>query len=210
MNYYGWGPAAMTDPNQRVYDDRAYGTFDTALRQAVRAVALYRMPVGMVGWAGRHAQVITGYVVTGDDPATSWNFTVNGIYLSDPLRSDRMVNRYLTRDQMRFGNIRFRFQSYRQVDSPYDDPYTAGFARSSVLRPSSEWYRKWVIIAPIRAGLPADPSPTPTPTPNPTPTPAPDPTASPTPNPTPTPTPQPTATPDPTATPSGTPAASAG
>jgi hypothetical protein len=210
MNYYGWGPAAMTDPNQRVYDDQAYRTFDTALRQAVRAVALYRMPVGMLGWAGRHAQVITGYVVTGDDPATSWNFTVNGIFLSDPLRSDRMTNRYLTRDQMRFGNTHFRFQPYRQADSPYDDPYTAGFIRSSVLRPSSEWYGKYVIVAPIRAGLPADPAPTPTPTPNPTP----QPTATPTPDPTPTPTPQPTATPAatpaPTATPSGTPAASGG
>jgi hypothetical protein len=197
LNYYGWGMAAMTDPNRRVYEDRAFGTFDAAVKETVRAIARYHMPVGMVGWAGQHAQVITGYVVTGDDPAISWNFTVNGVYLSDPLRSDRGVNKYLTRAQLKFGRARLRFQTYRQTDSPYDDPYTPGFIRSSVRSPSSEWYGRWVIIAPIRAGLPADPNPTPTPTPNPTPTPS----ASPTPDPTgtPTPTPDPSATPTPVA-----------
>jgi cell division septation protein DedD len=225
LNYYGWGMAAMTDPNRRVYEDRAYGSFDAALKQSVRAIARYHMPVGMVGWAGQHAQVITGYVVTGDDPANSWNFTVNGIYLSDPLRKDWVVNKYLTRAQLKFGRTRFRFQAYRQIDSPYDDPFTPGFIRSSVRSRSSEWYGRWVIIAPIRASLPADPNATPTPTPNPTPSgdpsaaPLADPSASSTPDPSPSyaPDPSPSPTPnlvstqaptlDPTATPAATPPA---
>src|SRR5215213_4445489 len=84
LNYYGWGSAAMTDPTRRVYEDRAYGSFDAALKSAVRAIAMYHKPVGMLGWAGGHAQVITGYVATGENPATSSNFTVKGVYLSDP------------------------------------------------------------------------------------------------------------------------------
>ena len=41
----------------------------------------------MLGWAGGHAQVIHGYVVTGEDPRISSDFTVQWVYLSDPLRS---------------------------------------------------------------------------------------------------------------------------
>jgi hypothetical protein len=213
LNYYGWGLAAMTNPNQRVYEDRAFGTFDAAVKESVRAIARYHLPVGIVGWAGHHAQVMTGYVVTGDDPASSSNFTVNGVFLSDPLRSDRLVNRYLTRAQLKFGNTRFRFQAYRQIDSPYDDPYTPGFVRSSVRSRSSEWYGRWVIVEPVRDGLPADPNATPPPSPGPTPTPDPsasptsDPSASPTPDSSASPTPDPAGTPTPTATPAATPAA---
>ena len=69
LNAYGWGRDAMTDPAKRVYDDRAYRSFDGAVRAAVKAIARRSMPVGILGWAGGHAQVITGYVVTGADPA---------------------------------------------------------------------------------------------------------------------------------------------
>ena len=185
LNAYGWGRDAMTDPAKRVYDDRAYRSFDGAVRAAVKAIARRSMPVGILGWAGGHAQVITGYVVTGADPGTSDDFTVRYVYLSDPLASNGTVNRRLSVAKLRSGPLRTRFQAYRMTDSPYDDPWTAGTIRSSVARSRgpSEWYGRWVILVPIRSGLPADdPGPDPTPTPDPTPndpdpTPTPDPPA---------------------------------
>jgi hypothetical protein len=144
------------------------------------------MPVGIVTWAGRHAQVMTGYVVDGEDPATSDLFTVRYVYLSDPLYSSHYVNKKVSNATFKAGTLTLRFQSYRETDSPYDDVYTPGFKRSSVspTRGPSEWYRRWVILAPVRAGIvvvdpPPDPSPTPTPEPNPTPTPEPQPTPTP-------------------------------
>lgn len=207
LNYYGWGLAAMTDPTRSVYDDLEFSSYDAAVHTAVRAIAQYAMPVGIVGWAGRHAQVMTGYVVDGADPAVSDAFTVRYIYLSDPLYADHIVNLKVSNSSFRAGMLRLRFQAYRETDSPYDDKYTPGFKRSSVspTRGPSEWYHRWVILAPIRAGMPpvAPPSPDPSPTPAPTPTPDPNPT------PTPTPAAQPTPTPDPTAASSAAVAATA-
>jgi hypothetical protein len=209
LNDYGWGPQAMTDPRRMVYDDLRFSSFDDALKTAVRAIAQFRKPVGMMGWAGHHAQVISGYVVTGEDPATSSNFTVNAVYLSDPLRSDRIVNKLVSREQLRSGSLRLRFQTYRETDSPFDDAFTPGFVRSSVRSMASEWYRRWVIVAPIRDGL-APPTPDPTPTPTPTPPPDPTPTTAPTSTPTATPTPTPDAAATAGGSPSPTPAATPG
>jgi hypothetical protein len=164
LNYHGWGEAAMTDPSRMVYQDRAYRGFTGAVKAAVRAIARYGMPVGILGWAGGHAQVMTGYVVTGENPAVSSNFEVRYVYLSDPLRKSWIVNKRLSLEQLRSGSLKFRFQSYRESDSPYDDPYTGNVIRSSVRATvgPSEWYRRWVIIAPVRSGLP-DPAPEPSP-----------------------------------------------
>jgi hypothetical protein len=202
LNYYGWGSTAMTNPANMVYQDRAFSTFDAALHDAVRDIARFDKPVGIVGWAGRHAQVMTGYVVEGEDPAISDAFLVRYIYLSDSLRADGYVNIKLSTAQLRSGNLHYRFQAYRESDSPYDDAYTAGWRRSSVLptRGPSQWYRRWVIVAPVRLGLPI---PTPSPTPSPSP--------SPTPSPSDLPSPEPTATsePAPSSTASGSPAPAA-
>jgi hypothetical protein len=202
LNYYGWGLGAMTDPSQSVYDDLEFSTYDRAVHAAVRAIAQYRMPVGIVGWAGRHAQVMTGYVVSGEDPAISDLFSVQYVYLSDPLYSDHTVNKKISNASFRVGTLHLRFQAYRETDSPYDDPYTPGFKRSSVspTRGPSEWYHRWVILAPIRAVtgvVDPPPSPDPSPTPTPTPDPNPTPTAHPTPTATPVSTPTPTPTPIP-------------
>ena len=221
LNYYGWGPQAMTDPASRVYDDLEYATFDTAVHAAVRAIATFGMPVGIISWAGRHAQVMTGYVVDGEDPAVSDAFVVRSIYLSDPLRSDSAVNKQLSYAAFKSGTLHLRFQAYREMDSPYDDRYAPGYTRSSVspIQGPSEWYRKFVILVPIRPGVPAiAPTPTPDPTTSPTSSPTPDPTSSPTPDPTSSPTvpasalpsaPPPSAAPaSPSAAASSTPAAS--
>ncbi|HXI82202.1 MAG TPA: hypothetical protein VNM34_15450 [Verrucomicrobiae bacterium] len=201
LNYYGWGWSAMTDPEMRIYDDRAYGSFDGALKAAVVAIARFHKPVGVLAWAGGHAQIATGYVATGEDPATSDNFVVNGLWLTDPLRSNGIVNRYINWLSLKSGDLTYRFQTYREVDSPLDDPYTVGWRRSSVRSTTSEWYRRWVLIVPIRDGLP-EATPTPTPTPSPTPTPTPTPPAD-----TPPPDPSPSSAPDstPESTPSSTP-----
>lgn len=204
LNYYGWGMSAMTDPARRVYDDLQYTSYSTAVRAAVKAIARFGKPVGIVGWAGRHAQVMTGYVVEGENPATSDAWVVRYIYLSDPLRSNAMVNVRISNWAFQSGNLKARFQAYRETDSPYDDVYTSGWRRSSVAPSTgtSEWYRRWVILAPVRDGLPDPTPPPPDPTPSPSPTPTPPP-----PDPTPTPTPAPSATPS--AEPDGTPSATA-
>lgn len=205
LNAYGWGGTAMTDPSASVYDDLEFTSYDAAVHAAVRAIARFRMPVGILGWAGRHAQVMTGYVVDGEDPAVSDAFTVRYVYLTDPLYSDHMVNAKVSDATFRSGTWRVRFQAYRETDSPYDDGYTPGWKRSSVSPTTgpSEWYRRWVIVAPIRSGLAAgDPTPTSSPTPTPSPTPAAEsPSPSPQPTPTPTASPTPTGSPSPTASP---------
>jgi hypothetical protein len=209
LNYYGWGYKAMIDPASNVYDDLEFTSYDAAVHAAVRAIARFGMPVGIVTWAGRHAQVMTGYVVTGADPATSDAFSVESVYLTDPLRKDRVVNMRISNRSFRIGTLRIRFQSYRETDSPYDDGYKPGWKRSAVspLRGPSEWYHRWVILAPVRAGLTTTPAPTPSPSPTPSPTtapatPSPTPTAAPaSPSPSSGPTASPTASPTPTAAP---------
>ena len=156
LNYFGWGEAAMIDPARRVYEDRAYGSFDAAVRSAVIAIARYRMPVGMLGWAGGHAQVITGYKVTGENPASSSDFTVVAVYLSDPLASDNVVNALVSVKTLRSGSLKVRLRPYTEADSPHDDPYTPGVIKSSVRTGPSEWYGRYVLIVPIRSGAPLE------------------------------------------------------
>ncbi len=153
LNYYGWGAHALT-PDARIYDDRAYIGFDEAVKDAVVAIARYHMPVGVLAWGGGHAQVMTGYLATGENPATSTNFSVNAVYLSDPLAADGVVNKLLYVNTLRLGPMVYRFRRYSQVDSPYDDPYTPGWILSSVRFRRSEWFTRYVLIVPIRAGLP--------------------------------------------------------
>jgi hypothetical protein len=159
LNYYGWGEEAMTDPSRMPYADRSYATFDGALKSAVMAIARRRMPVAILAWAGRHAQVMTGYVVVGENPRTSNRFTVRYVYLSDSLRRDAVVNRKLSYDAFRRGALVYRFRRYLEHDSALDDPYVTGTKASSVspTQGASEWYGRWVIVMPLRNGLPPPP-----------------------------------------------------
>lgn len=152
LNLYGWGPQAVIDPDKRVYEVKAYGSFDGALRAAARAIAKYHKPVGILAWGGRHAQVLSGYSVTGENPATSSDFVVNGFWISDPLRSDRIANQFITRAALLTGGPTYRFRPYNQIDSPYDDPYTPGNQPSATRSRDSAWYGRWVIVAPVRKG----------------------------------------------------------
>jgi hypothetical protein len=183
LNAYGWGGSAMTDASKSVYQDLEYSSYETAIHAAVRAIARFEMPVGIVSWAGRHSQVMTGYVAEGEDPVKSDAFTIRSVYLSDPLRSDGLVNARVSYTSLvATGSWRIRFQRYREPDSPYDDRYRAGWRRSSVYASvgPSEWYNRWVIVVPT-VGFVKPTDSTPGPTPTPAPTAAPSPTASPTP-----------------------------
>jgi hypothetical protein len=152
LNYYGWGSDALLE-GQRVYDDAAYKTYAGAVKAAVRAMILTEKPVGMLGWAGRHAQMITGYYGLKGDPfardsSGTWTntFTVDGFYLADPLKSDGFVNAKITYTRLRDStNPELRFRPYTETDSLLDDRYTAGSVVSK-----NEWYGKYVLVIPRR------------------------------------------------------------
>ena len=99
LNYYGWGPAALV-AGARVYDDLSYSSFDGAMKAAVRALVATGKPVGLLGWRGAHAQMVTGYYGLVGDPfartppaGTSTPSRSRGFYLTDPLRTSKAVNR---------------------------------------------------------------------------------------------------------------------
>jgi hypothetical protein len=152
LNFYGWGEAALV-AGSRVYDDLPYNSFAGAMKAAVRALILTHKPVGMLGWRGAHAQMITGYYGLQGDPFAKDasgrflnKFSVVGFYITDPLKKSAIVNkgiRYATLKTTT--NYKIRFQRYYEKDSGYDDPYTPGYKRST-----DEWYGKYVLVVPIR------------------------------------------------------------
>jgi hypothetical protein len=152
LNYYGWGSGALWS-GRRIYDDYSYGSYDGAVKASVRAIIKTRKAVGIIGWAGRHAQMIVGYYgLVGDPFAKNADgvytnaFTVGGFYLVDPLASQGMVNVKVSYATLKSStNLKLRFQPYLETDSPYDDPYSPSY------RPSrDEWYGKFVTVMPIR------------------------------------------------------------
>jgi hypothetical protein len=138
LNYYGWGSVRAG-----VYRDEAFDSFDAAVRSTVTAIALYRKPVGILAWAGDHAQIVTGYRVTGDDPRTGMtDFSVVGVYLTDPLRSDGFRDHYVSLATWKSGAETIRFTPYLMTNSPYADPIDGH-------QGNAEWDGRWVIIAPV-------------------------------------------------------------
>jgi hypothetical protein len=139
LNYYGWGSIAAD-----VYRDLSYKTFDQAAKATVREIALTNEPVGILSEYGSHAQMATGYSVTGADPRTgSLDFKVNGVYLTDPLRERRFTNHYLTYQEWKStAQPLFRFFPFLQSDSVFKDPIDGQVGRR-------EWWRKFVIVAPV-------------------------------------------------------------
>jgi hypothetical protein len=139
LNYFGWGSLTAD-----VYRDAAYSSQSQAEKAAISALARYRKPVGILSQYGAHAQFITGYRVVGHDPASgSLDFTVLGVYLTDPWRSGRYRDEYVSYARWQWGFNWLRFNEYRQTDSPYRDPIDGRVGRT-------EWYGKWVIVEPAR------------------------------------------------------------
>jgi hypothetical protein len=137
LNYFGWGSV-----NAGVYRDSAYFSFDDAARAVVTSVARTGSPVGILARGGSHAQLVTGYVVTGEDPRIGDNFTIQGVYLTDPLRRVAMRDAWIPLDDWRSGAEAVRFSRYLQNDSPYRDGLDGNVG-------TSEWYGKWVIVSPV-------------------------------------------------------------
>jgi hypothetical protein len=138
LNYYGWG-AMEAD----VYRDLTFTSFEDAAKATVLSLAVYRKPVGVLGWAGDHAQIITGYKVAGDDPRTGrTDFKIVGVYLTDPLKADGYRNYYISLATWKSGPKTIRFIPYKMTNSPYRDPIDGQIG-------NEEWYDKWVIVAPV-------------------------------------------------------------
>jgi hypothetical protein len=127
------------------YQVFAYSSYDAAVKAAVTAMARYNKPVGILTWAGGHAQVLNGYQVSGLNPASSSDFTVQYVYITDPLQKDALRNAQISNTNFKSGSLTYRFRAYAYTDSPYDDPYTAGTVAAY-----KAWYGKWVIVAPVR------------------------------------------------------------
>jgi hypothetical protein len=138
LNYYGWG-----DMEAGVYRDMTFTSFEDAARATVLTLATYRKPVGILGWAGDHAQIVSGYKVLGDDPRTGLTeFTILGVYLTDPLKADGYRNYYVPLATWKSGPKTIRFTPYKMTNSPNRDPIDGMIA-------NDEWYNKWVIVAPV-------------------------------------------------------------
>jgi hypothetical protein len=134
LNYFGWGSMRAG-----VYVDGAYASFDGAAWAAVHSVARTGKPAGILGWFGGHAQYVTGYRVQGEDPRVSDNYTILGVYLTDPLEGDYMANTFVTYQDWKDGPLYLRFSPYYQNESPYRDPIDNHIGYT-------EWWGNWVII----------------------------------------------------------------
>lgn len=143
LNQYGWGD--YQDPDTMTYQVFAFTSYASAVKNAIAAMARYHRPVGILGWAGGHAQVLNGYTVFGQDPAKSTDFTVKYVYLTDPLKRDALRNARISYTSLFSGALKYRLRKYRQKDSPRDDPYVAG-----IVRADKGWYGRYVIVAPVR------------------------------------------------------------
>ena len=143
LNHFGWD--AFTKASTMVYADRAYSSYDAAVKASVESIARFGKAVGILGWAGGHAQIMNGYEVYGQDPALSSDFRVVSVYLTDPLRSDRLRNARISNADFKNGSTVYRFRPYAWTDSPKDDPYTPGDSASY-----KEWYGKWVVVLAVR------------------------------------------------------------
>ncbi len=147
LNYYGWGSIYAG-----VYSDVAEPSFEAAAKAIVASIARTRKPAIIFTWYGEHSQVVTGYKAHGQNPAYSDDFTVEGIYLTDPLLGKSFINHggirevtgirpntWVTLARWKSGSDPVRFTEYLQTDSPYRDPIDGQIGRA-------EWSGKWVVV----------------------------------------------------------------
>jgi hypothetical protein len=138
LNFYGWGSMAAG-----VYEDAAFSSFDDAARAVVKSIARHDKPAGILAWAGGHAQYVTGYSVVGDDPRVGDNYTILGVYLTDPLEYDWTTNVFVPYETWQSGPGYIRFWQYWQPESPYRDPIDGQIGYY-------EWWGKWVIVDAVK------------------------------------------------------------
>jgi hypothetical protein len=148
LNYYGWNSMWAG-----VYVDRAYSTFDEAAKAIVSSIARTHKPAIIFTWFGGHTQVVSGYRVHGADPATSNDFTVVGVNLTDPLVGAGYLtydgtshevqtikaDTFVTLANWRSGPDAVQFRRYWQPDSTLEDPIDGSIGKK-------EWYNRWVVV----------------------------------------------------------------
>jgi hypothetical protein len=138
LNYYGWASATAG-----MYSDRSYTSLDAASRATVSAIATLRKPVGILARSGTHAQFVTGYKVTGEDPQTgSTNFSIVGVYVTDPLQNTGRRDSWTTYANWVSGGSWVKFAPYVESDSPDTDHVDGQVG-------TTEWYGHWVALMPV-------------------------------------------------------------
>ncbi|HEX5589164.1 MAG TPA: cell wall-binding repeat-containing protein [Candidatus Limnocylindrales bacterium] len=139
LNHFGWGSLEAD-----VYRDLAFDGFDAALRQAIVSAASLGKPSGLLMLNGAHAVVLHGWDVTGDDPRTgSTNFTVGGVYITDPWGPVAHRNFYISRASLAGGTKWVQFGRFTEPDSTIVDPIDGRIGRD-------EWQGRYVIVAAVR------------------------------------------------------------
>jgi hypothetical protein len=78
----GWA-AALSQLDYGRYRVAVAATRATAIRRAVVALRETGRPVGMLVWRGAHSWVLHGFRASAD-PASTDDFRITGLYLSDP------------------------------------------------------------------------------------------------------------------------------
>lgn len=134
LNYFGWGSKYTL-----AYKDVVYASFAAAAKGIVASIAQTHKPAVVYPWGGAHAQIITGYQVTGEDPTISNNYTVIGVYLTDPLKADGYRDSWTTLNTWSSGLSNLRFVKYSQTDPTGKDPIDGQVGKT-------EWYGKWVAV----------------------------------------------------------------
>ncbi|TAK01450.1 MAG: cell wall-binding repeat-containing protein [Chloroflexota bacterium] len=139
LNHFGWGSM-----ESGVYQDLAFGSLDAAIRQAIVSAATTGKPTGLLMGNGTHAVVLHGWDVNGGDPrAGSFDFAVNGVYLTDPWQPNGHRNYYVPMAGLVGGSQSVRFGPYLELDSTAVDPIDGRIGRD-------EWYGQYVIVAAVR------------------------------------------------------------
>jgi hypothetical protein len=152
LNYYGWGSLEAN-----VYTDAAYATFDTAAHMVVTSIARTHKPAVVFTWMGGHAQVVTGYKAHGADPTKSDDFTVLGVYVTDPLEGTGTLvyngathtveptkdDTWVSLADWKYGPDPIQYSRYWQSDSTLRDPIDGRVGRA-------EWYNRWVVVLATR------------------------------------------------------------
>ncbi len=138
LNFFGWGSI-----NAGFYRDSAYSSFDEAARATVVSLARHGRPVGILGWYGSHAQYVTGYTVRGNDPRVSDDWTLIGVFLTDPLEADQLRNKYIAYSDWKYGSPYRRLSPYWQKESWIRDPIDGAIG-------FREWWGKFVIIDAVK------------------------------------------------------------
>jgi len=124
--------------NKMLYEVVPVDNREKAMKIIASSIKEHDKPVGLIGWNGKHAQVVTGYEL-------SENGKVKALLITSSLRSDHMINERVTRKQLKKGEWKKRLTFYTENDSPYDDPYTRG-KRAAY----KDWKNKIVLIVPTR------------------------------------------------------------